>query len=448
MYIKENQNKNSITNFLIPFFALFSFVTWYLNIPEMINIGIYLFVLMTLIVFKVGNTTLLSFVLFSMMGNRTAMLTTSSGRPSTILFMVVLGAFILYYLIDAIVKKKFEKGKLTIPLIVITSYALLSLLWTMDVIGGLSEIGYMIFGYFTYFIIRNEKDDPVDFYKFSWLLTLILLVLSLQYFVITYKFLPLNNKSELVKGFWGYINAIATIIGILFVPSLYKYFAKNKGWIRYLYLPLEILVIYAIIVSLSDGLYVALIVSIPVILAMLVLKKRKYLFPLVIAGIIMFAVGITTVVLLKDTYPDIYNKLNKFSSSRIDLYRLALIQIKEPLTFIFGKGSGSTHLILEGHYKFYYFHSWFFELFVNRGIITVIMMFYVFYVISKILSSNNSKFRYFVAVGLITYLVHTLIDIGFEYQYLGVLFYLLVATVENSSDQQKITKPNFENLII
>lgn len=433
-YLKENKEK-----VLIPITALLTFLTWYFNVPEIANIILYLVILAGLILFKFSNITILMFTLFTTMANRTPLTTTSSGRPATILYLIIYGSFLLYFVISSIIKKKYPKGKLVVPLLFLLLYALLSLIWTVDLVGGLSEISYILLGYMAYFVIRNETDKKISFYDVSWFLSLVLLVLSLQFFTISYKNFPQDSKWILVNGLWGYINAIATIFGLAFVPSLYKYFAKDKSKYRFLYLPLELLVLYSIIVSGSEGLYVALAVSVIVIIVMLFVKNRKILFTMVVSGILLFAASMLTVVLLKDTFPDFYNKLDKFySSSRIDLYRLAFIQLKNPLVLLFGRGAGSTHKLLEGHYLFYYYHSWFFQITVQRGLISFAAMIYVFYLISKILAKDKSQFKFFVAVGLITYLVHTLIDIGFEYQYLGVFFYLMVGLVENNNDQEEL----------
>ena len=41
-----------------------------------------------------------------------------------------------------------------------------------------------------------------------------------------------------------------------------------------------------------------------------------------------FFISIVTIILLKDTYPVFYEKLDFFSSGRIELYRLALNEVK------------------------------------------------------------------------------------------------------------------------
>ena len=62
----------------------------------------------------------------------------------------------------------------------------------------------------------------------------------------------------------------------------------------------------------------------------------------------------------------------------------------------------------------------------------------MFYQILVILKTEQSLFKYFASIGVITYLAHGTIDIGFEYQFIGVLFYLIVASVEKHTYDSEV----------
>ena len=58
---------------------------------------------------------------------------------------------------------------------------------------------------------------------------------------------------------------------------------------------------------------------------------------------------------------------------------------------------------------------------------------YMLYLATKTLSKSRSNFKYFVAIGIVIYLSHSIIDLGFEYQFIGVIVYMMFAIVENKT---------------
>lgn len=431
MILEKIKDNNRII--LLPMFAILSFSTWFFNVPETYNIIGYILILILLIVSKTSTTTIIMFALFTSAANRKASyLGTFSNF--TFLFQAIIIGVLLYSVTQMIIKKALPRGKLVFPILALLGYTIISLLWTPDKAGGLSEIGIIIQGYLVYFSIRNNKEKKVSFNEISWFLSLLLLVISLEYFVLTYKVFPFEGKGPLY-ALWANPNIVATFYSIAFVPSLYKYFAEGKSRWIYLYLPIELLIIYGIYVSKSEGLYAALIIGFVFSIVQLLFKNKKALFVLTMSLIVGFVIAMFTIVLLKDTYPDFYNKINKFSSSRLSIYSVALNQIKQPFVFLFGRGAGSAHFVLlENGFKNFYYHSWFIHLWAQRGIVSLIIMFYLFYKAYLQLIKNNSKFKYFLATGIIIYLTHTLVDIGFEYQYIGVILFLMVGSLENYND--------------
>lgn len=354
------------------------------------------------------------------------------------LYQAIFIAAAVYMLIKLILKKEVPVGKILVPLALILGYLIISLLWTPDLYYGANELGIVIQGYVIYLFIRNDEKSDVDFYKLSWFLTLLLLVISVQYFVITIKHIPFEGKGPLYV-LWANPNIVAAFFGISFVPSLYKYFVKGKTKLRFLYLPLELLVLYGIYFTLSEGLYVALIVGLIFIPIQLLIKNKKMLYFVTLTAIMLFATFIIVVIANETRWSEFYNDLDIFSTGRLSLYNIGLQQLKNPLVLIFGRGSGSAKPILVSHgYGSYYFHSFVLNIVVQRGLVSLVVTFFMFYQILVILKTEQSLFKYFASIGVITYLAHGVIDIGFEYQFIGVLFYLIVASVEKHTYDSEV----------
>lgn len=354
------------------------------------------------------------------------------------LYQAIFIAAAVYMLIKLILKKEVPVGKILVPLALILGYLIISLLWTPDLYYGANELGIVIQGYVIYLFIRNDEKSDVDFYKLSWFLTLLLLVISVQYFVITIKHIPFEGKGPLYV-LWANPNIVAAFFGISFVPSLYKYFVKGKTKLRFLYLPLELLVLYGIYFTLSEGLYVALIVGLIFIPIQLLIKNKKMLYFVTLIAIMLFATFIIVVIANETRWSEFYNDLDIFSTGRLSLYNIGLQQLKNPLVLIFGRGSGSAKPILVSHgYGNYYFHSFVLNIVVQRGLVSLVVTFFMFYQILVILKTEQSLFKYFASIGVITYLAHGVIDIGFEYQFIGVLFYLIVASVEKHTYDSEV----------
>ena len=436
--IKEN---NRII--LLPLFAILSFSTWYFNVPETYNIIGYMFILIVLILFKTSTTTIIMFASFTAAANRKASYLGAFSN-FTFLFQAMIIGVLLYAIVQMIIKKTLPKGKLVIPIVILMAYTIISLLWTPDKTGGFSEIGIIIQGYLVYFAVRNNKEDKVSFNEISWFLSLLLLVISLEYFVLTYKVFPFEGKDPLY-ALWANPNIVATFYSIAFVPSLYKYFSKGKSKWTFLYLPVELLILYGIYVSKSEGLYVALIVGLVFGILQFFFKNKKTLFIITITSIMSFVFLMFFIVIFQNQFPTFYKWLNvDISSHRLTIYEIGLNQIKQPFIFLFGRGAGSAHyILLEKDLSNFYYHSWVIHLWAQKGLVSLMVMFTLFYYVFKELIKNNTKFKYFLATGIIIYLSHTLVDIGFEYQYIGVILFLMLGTLENYNDNIFINNKSF-----
>lgn len=452
IYFLNKFKNNKLLN-ILPLFAILSFTTWYINTSETFNMILYGLILIVLAIFKAKDITLIMFSLFSVLGNREYSFLENFDKfylklfnknisalrsYYTFLYTFIFSLLIIILLIRLIKRRKKESMNLLRPMIAIIIYSLITLFWTFNLSTGLSEIWFIVQGYFIYYVIRSNNYKKNYFYEISWFLSLMLLVLSLEYFVSYseyfskrdislsfFKYYTYHSKSPI--NLWANPNVVASLFGISFIPSLYKYFSKRRSIINYLFIPFELLIIYGIILSKSKGLYYAFLIGL-LFIPFLFIKNKKLLYTLIITGIFMFVLMFGTLIYLEDIYPELYLKLNDFTTKRIDIYKEALKLLKNPTTLIFGKGVGSDRHILNVSF----FHSFIFQILVTRGLIGLIFYCVIFYYVVEMLFISKGKFRYFVALATIIYLAHGITDSGFEYQYIGVIFYILYGSLENS----------------
>ncbi|WP_026391686.1 O-antigen ligase family protein [Haploplasma modicum] len=438
--IKENKNM-----LLIISMACFSFATWFFNINEIINIIIYVSLLILMAIFKFDSVILVMFSLFSIAGQRDpAMLdfikkiylelfgkefNAVLGKNYVFLYISTFTVLILILFIRSIKNKDRRKGTLLFPMIYLILYSLITLIWSPDFSVGLSEIGFFTGGYIIYYFIRNSSKSKVDFTQVSWFLSLLLLVISFQISIV-YQWFPGSNKFP-VSHLWANPNIVATVFSIAFIPSLYKYATVKKNKWALLYLPLDFLIVYGIVKIKSTGLHFAIIAGF-LFIPLLFIKNRKLLYGIIIFLIFAFLIFIGSIVSIEHVLPDLYNKINDFTTGRFTIYKIALKEMENPITFIFGKGVGYDRAVLDGLSTF---HSFVFQIIINRGIFSLLFVAVILYKIVDLLFDNRNKMRYFIAIGIIIYLVHAATDSGFEYRYIGVIFYLLIALVEKDNDK-------------
>lgn len=424
--------KNNKIKYLYPSLALISFLTWFIQVPQLINFIIYGLILLTLIIFKFDNKTLIFYSLFVLIANRN-MDWLSFHFQYQFTFIVIA----LKFMVESIYHKNKIEGKLLLPIVITIVYAFISLIWTIKLVAGLSEISIIIQGYVAYMIFRNSKEE-MSFKEVSWIFSFLLLALSFEYLTLT---LPTvhNFDKVVLDQFWSNSNLVAAIIGVTWIPSLYKYFDKDRSKYTFLYLPLELLVIYAIIIGSSFALQLSFIAVAVIIPIYFLIKNKKVFYTLLISSVIIVMIFIVTVVLLKDTYPEFFAKMDRFSTNRFKIYAIAIEQLKNPLVLIFGRGIGSANPILGRNY---YFHNLILHILVNRGLIGLSVTIFMLFKALRVFNENKTTFKYFAALGMLTYLGHSLFDIGFEYQFLGVCFFLMIALLEVDN------KKTLENLTI
>lgn len=446
--------------------SLLTFFTWFFKVNEVYNVIIYISILIGLAILKFSDLKLVIFTLFTLTANNTPEFlkfidtiyskifnTNISALKSyyTFLYTAVFIVLMIILLIRNIRNKTIPKGQLIIPMVLLLIYSLITLIWTPNIIKGLSEFWFIVQGYYIYIALRNSKDTKFNLYFVSWALSLLLLVISMQYFVSYYRYFKVNDinlsffkyftfSSKKAINLWANPNIVASVFGVAYVPTLYKYFKSERNKLRYLYLPLELLIIYAMILGKSTGLQLAMITGI-IFIPFLLIKNKKFLYYTVLTAIFIFISGIILIVSFETKYPDIYHFFNKLTTYRLDIYKIAINELKDPLVLFFGHGIGSDRVILD-HVDF--FHSFVFQVLVNRGLIALVLISIILYRCADILFKSTSKFKYFVGLATIIYLVHGLTDAGFEYQFIGVIFYMLYALIENDTDNNYYFEYKFE----
>ena len=447
--IKQNELK-----YLIPSFAIFSLFTWLVNIPQTINIIVYLLILLTLIIFKFNNITILIFTLFSLLGNRTPYIMDREFSKVHFLYPAIFIASSLYFIIYLIINKKKNIYKLLLPMTLFIVYSFISLIWSLDPVEGLSKITLIIQGYFIYFVITNTKEH-ISFNYLSWFLSLFLFVLSVEFFTLAYQYTNSTNIIQNLKQMininknayltlWANPNLAAAIFGIGFVPSLYKYFNKQNSKYTYLYIILDLFVIFGMILTQSRGLYFGLLIGLIVAPIILLIKNAGVKYTIFNGMILATLVFIIAILVLQNKYNNLYIDINKISSGRFTLYNFAYKEIlNKPILFIFGQGTGSVRGLLRplGHGEFY-LHSFIINLLYTTGIIGTIFIFLIHFNTYKILKINGSLFAKLTAIAIFIYVGHELIDIGYDYQFLGVLLYFIIAVIEKDNERKAYNEKN------
>lgn len=435
------------------------FLTWFFNVNETINVLLYGSILVFLAIIGASNLTLIILTIFTVAANNTPgflefvdniylkLFNTkiiALNSYHTFLYIAMIVFLMIILLIRAIKNKKIPKGRLLIPMFIMMIYSLITLLWADNLVFGLSEIWFIFQGYFIYVIVKNDNETSDKFLLISWFLSLLLLVISFQYFISYSNYY--NSIGESVSFFnywkidskaainlWANPNIVAAIYGVSLVPSLYKYFSKDKLKYSYLFIPLELLIIYGIILTKSQGMFYSLLIGL-LFIPLLFIKNRKLLFALIFGAVCMFAFGMWFVVNSEDIFPGLYNMFNDFTTNRIDIYKAAFETLKDPLVLIFGKGLGADRSILEANF----FHSWVFQVLITRGLIGFSLVIHMIYLVISILFDSKNNVRYFIAIAIIIYLAHGITDSGFDYQHIGVIYYLLVASLEKQIPENNL----------
>lgn len=432
------------------------------NKVQTITILVYSIITILLIIIKVSPLYILLFSIFSIASTYPPIYLEHFNRNYYLTYYFTFGLAVINLIVI-----NFKKGykfcfKLIIPIIIILVYALFSIIWSNNLIYGANFLAVMAQGYLVYYLVNN-LEEKVNYNSLAWFFSLLLVVIFLQYMTLInvriFKYQGVteyfkNNSlliyfKTVIKGFddkshlsplWANPNIVAGLIGLIFLPSLYKYFHKEKSWLVYLFIPMEFLFIGLIFLTMSSGLLFGYVLGIFLILTTLFLKDHKKVFIVFISLIGMFIIFVTTIVLLKPTYPNIFDFLNEFSTGRFNIYETAIRQLKDPITLFFGSGLGAS----KDHMSAFYYHSWIFNTLTNLGLIGFIITLYMIFKAFEITLTSKDVFAKFFLFGILVYLSHGIFDVSFDYQFIGVVYYGFLAIIETNNRKNS----NREILII
>lgn len=420
-YIKKN-----IYFILIPLLAVITFATWYFELSIVDNIYIFGIILLVLTALKQPPSTMMIVVLFSVMGTYT--------NEVYLLYQLLFIYVIIIALITFIKEDRPLRAMLLAPLTASLLLSAVTLLWTPSFIDGIAEFLVIVQGFMAYLIFTNDKHpNRLSLKQLPWLFTFMTFVLGLQYFVLTYEVFPNPIDKYSLRNFYVNANIVAAMLGLLWIPSLYKYkdLESNK-WLL-LAIPIDLLAIYSIYMSMSRGLYLAYFSAI--FFAGLIYFKvdNKKVIKILTGLLLSFIVLMFVVIILEERLPILYEYFNETSHNRVGIYNIAIRTLKNPFKLIFGNGLGAARFNLSENFILnIYYHSWFFHILGTRGLINLIIQFYVMLQIFKI-SLNSSNQARLILIALFIYLTHSLVDIGYDYQHLGIMYYMLFALIENEN---------------
>lgn len=469
-----NRDKNNYLNnkIILLIMALFVMATWFFtrwltvskeftgsflitgiafNKVQTITILVYSLITIFLMVIKVSPTYIVLFSIFSIASTYPPIYLEHFKRDYYLTYYFTYGLAMINLLII-----NFKNGykfnmKLLLPVIILLAYSLFSIVWSNNLVYGANFFAVMAQGYLAYVLLNNLK-EKINFNDLAWFFSFLLLIISSQYLtlisvkilrgenffvflndkgVIQYiklLFTGTNGKTHLFR-LWANPNIVAGVVGISFIPSLYKYFNKDRSKFVYLFIPFEILFIAVIFFTKSKGLLFGYVIGLIMIIPTLIYKDYKKTFILFLGIITSFILFVTTVVLLKDTYPIFFQKIDGFSTLRFSIYEKAINQLKDPMTLFFGSGLGAS----KNNISNFYYHSWIFNTLTNLGLVGLGLTLFMIYQAFKIALTSKEGFSIFFLMGMLVYLSHGIFDVGYDYQFIGVIYYGVLALIERNN---------------
>lgn len=416
--------------------GLITYGLWLFQFSFWINVTIFA-ILMILAILKGTFKQQLLVLLFSILASSRTHDTTLLELTNNIIYtvdphIVTVSILSIVSIVKAVKNRKMHMGKLSLPILLISIYALISIIWTPVFIDGLSGFFTILEGYMMYFIISEHKDEELSMKDISIVFTVFGFVLSAQMLThyINYGFIEALKTKHVFSDFWANPNVAFALYGFIIPMSLYKY-RHIKSKYKYLFIVLDLMIIGCMILSQSRGLYFGFIVGI--IFALLIYFRSRSKTLLVIGGTIFVSFIATMMILVffKERFISSYEWMDEFSNGRLALYDIAIHRFTGSLrTFIFGDGilSSRYYIELAGKSSMYY-HSFFFYAFATLGIIGIALYSFLFYRIYQVFKPRLRKYAY-LSIAILVFLAHQLVDVGFDNRFLGVIFYFIVGLVE------------------
>jgi len=427
--------KNNPLYVILPILSIITFSLWLFSVDGYIVTGIFILLFFVFLKLKLPKVYLLMLLIFSLPsyhGNFKIL----DYEFKFVLPFHTLSVFVgSVYIRDMIMRKNFYKGKLFYPLLAIFIYSLISVLWSPQKLVSLNAVLLIGVSYMSYFIIINFNDDEhIKLAELSVILMTFGLVLSLEIFTIYLRMATKNsnNIDFFLHQIWDNPNLFAALYAFIIPISLYKY--RNFKWnLKYMiFIVLDLLIIYGMYLTRSRGIYLGAAVAIVLSFFIYKFKPKITFIIFTLAGVAFFFVTIFIIV-LKDAYPGLYQLYYNVSTYRILWYEVAYNNfIETPFNAIFGTGvKSSVYYISQINHPHAYYHSFIFQIMGTLGVIGLILYLWSYVKMYGIFKDIPKQYS-LILVAVFMHLGHEIVDIGFEYQYLGMFFYILVAYVERS----------------
>ena len=406
--------------------SIITTVIWYFRL-EHIGMPIYGGIIFALLLIEKNSITILPFLLNMLfMISKTKAEWSMDSIPGYLYVIPVL--LLIGFIINIIrFKPKFFQGMLLLPLMLMFAGMLLSML-NMEII----DINYLfyimvgLFYLFIYFFFRSSMTgDNLQFLirLFAILGVMISVQVLLYYLHVDDVVYALEHKR--IDLGWGLSNFIATYL-LMFIPAMFYFVKKYKFHV--FWVVLAVLEIVALLFTLSRGgilTFVGILVFLIIYLFHGYENKRKMTLN-VISGLIVLAV----VVIVKQNYfVTIYERLLDRAFDDTGRYEIWLEGIEKfkqnPIL-----GVGLYARVINDNY-FSHYHNTIIHTAVSMGVVGLVALFWQFINIARVFIKKINVETSILFIAILGANIHGLIDVVYFMPQFMILFFIVIAAVEN-----------------
>lgn len=376
-------------------------------------------------------------------------------------------SFLFLYLIILLVihiikfKKKIVITKLNISLLLFVLMPIFTyIIFPSNLVIFGSFIGLVYYMFYMLIFNTTSIKDNIEYISYLVLAIVVILIVETLFYMGSFfviKKLPLNIESIKVgiRSSWsvgghnqmGYGSINQTMIHLLFFSPILIYFTiKNKNKLSYFYLFLSVAVIIAI--SGSRGALLSFLLFLPVYIYYLIKYTKSQLrlniLFLLLVVLIFLIVNYNFVSVIVSNLSKNFSikDLDKYSSGRINLYKIAIEIFKE--SPVIGMGLRSTDAI-RGQLPFFHFHQTFLHQLAVGGIIGLLILLVFIYQSVKLLfnktyTKSQSLMFKLIFIGYLSSQVYGLTDNTYSHQAYMFVYVSIFALIDTIT-KKKITLP-------
>lgn len=405
-----------------PLFALATgtFFLWFYQVPTVYVTAIYLGLFGLLFLLKRPVIDYVAILLFSVFGR----------RSQVEVSFILVGVLLIGLTIGRLREKQFVMGRLLIPMAAYGLYAALSTLWAPRTLDALAGVFMLLEGYLVYVILTNSgwKPKEEDKERVSKLATFLLLTLTMEILTlyVQHGFTETLYKKYLVDLGWGFSNLIAVTYTFFLPVAFAKYLDRDTY--RPLYYLLDVVNVCGLLLTQSRGAIVGVMVGL--LLYVPLTCNRDYLkkyYPLLL-GIVTFALlffePYVLEVINRFIKPDILDDNNRFP-----LYELAFAKFKERPLFGYGYKSSEYFINTILKRSNAYYHNYILQIAATLGVTGLFLQGILHYLWVRLFMKRD-PFLFCLALGVLSALVHQLVDVSYDRFYFGLFLYFLIGMAE------------------